>query len=93
MLGPPCARMTENHDFVWKRRIISRSISLQTKYHGRQEPSTVFFSQGRSAQKMMVGKESFPSEAKTATFQGENLLFHLRDSLTSIEALRKAVLG
>ena len=53
----------------------------------------LFFFQGRSAQKMMVGKESFPSEAKTATFQGENLLFHLRDSLTSIEALRKAVLG
>ena len=46
MLGPPCARMTENHDFVWKRRIISRSISLQTKYHGRQEPSTVFFFKG-----------------------------------------------
>ena len=46
MLGPPCVCMTENHDFVWKRRIISRSISLQTKYHGRQEPSTVFCSKG-----------------------------------------------
>ena len=45
----------DRHVFVWLETMTlcgkDVSFQVQTKYHGRQEPSTVFFAKGRSAEK------------------------------------------